>query len=61
MGFCELDDYKESPIFDYRTIGKETRELLSNYYSEEEVNKIMYENAINYMNRSFDTTLKMSK
>ena len=61
MGFCELDDYKESPIFDYRSIGKGTRELLSNYYSEEEVNKIMYENAINYMNRSFDTTLKMSK
>ncbi len=52
MGFCELDDYKECPIFEYKTIAKEIRTLLSKYYSDEEINKIMYDNAVNLLNKN---------
>ena len=53
MGFCELDDYSECPIFDYKTVARELRLELLNYYSEEEVNKIMHENAEKYLSKIY--------
>ena len=58
MGFCELDDYKEYPIFDYKTMAKEVKQLLSRYYSEEDTNKIMFGNAINHLSKTNENTLQ---
>ena len=49
MGFCELGDYTECPIFNYSSIAADLRKSLSKYYSDEDINKIMYENVVNYL------------
>ena len=54
MGFCELDDYRECPIYHYETIASELRRSLRKYYSEEDINKLMYENAVNYLTKSHE-------
>ena len=54
MSFCELDDYKECSIFEYTNISKEIEKKLFEYYNEEEVRKIMYENAIKYLNNNIN-------
>lgn len=53
MGFCELDDYKETNIFDYNNIKEDLRKRLLEYYNEEEVNKIMYENAVKHLTQLY--------
>lgn len=46
MTFVETNsDYKECPIFNYKTIGNELRTLLSLYYQKDIVNDIMFNNA----------------
>ena len=57
MGFCELNDYIECPIFDYKSIAKELRERLSKYYTNEDINKIMYENANKLLNKTKETAI----
>ena len=54
MSFCELDDYKESPIFSYDNIACDLRKRLLNYYNEEQTNKIMYENAIKHLTKIYE-------
>lgn len=48
MSFCENDfEYQNTSIFDYNIINSQMRYYLSDYFNEEEVDKIMYENAKN--------------
>ena len=56
MGFCELDDYKETNIFNYNNIKEDLRKRLLEYYNEEEVNKIMYGNAVKHLTKLFGNT-----
>lgn len=58
MGFCEIDDYIESPIFDYQTICASLKSKLLKYFSIEDVNKIIYRNASNYLNKISKTYSK---
>ena len=55
MSFCELDDYKETDIFNYETVASDLKERLLEYYTEEEVNKIMYDNAIKHLNKLYNS------
>jgi membrane dipeptidase len=61
MGFSELCNYKESTIFEYGNIANELRELLSKHFSEEDINKIMYENALNHLNQAKEKQVKRKR
>lgn len=54
MGFLELEEYKEGPIFEYSTINKELRKYLKKYFNDKEVEMIMYENAYNHLKPLLD-------
>lgn len=49
MSFCgDVDpEYYEIPIFDYSNIACENKELLLNYFTLQDTNKILYNNAYN--------------
>lgn len=51
MVFCELDSYRESPIFDYSSIANDLRKLLLEHYTLDETQSIMYKNATSYLDR----------
>lgn len=51
MSFCELDDYKETDIFNYEVIASDLKKRLLQYYTEEEVNKIMHDNAVKHLSK----------
>lgn len=53
MSFCELDNYKETNIFNYNNIKEDLRKRLIEYYDEEEVSKIMYENAVKHLTKLY--------
>lgn len=59
MTFVETNfDYKECPIFDYRTIGTELKTLLSSYYSKDIVNNIMFNNAYKIYEKLINKKIK---
>ena len=51
MSFLELPSYSEGPLFNYSNVNSELRELLKGYYSDEEVEKIVYGNAYSHLKR----------
>ena len=52
MGFCEDPNLVECPIFNYETVAKDLRsKLVAAGYKEDEINKIMYENAISLLSK----------
>ena len=63
MGFCEFDDYyKNTPIYNYETINDDLRQTLSKYYSSNDIDKILYNNAYNKLiNNNLDKEMENKK
>ena len=60
MSFCgDIDpEYYEIPIFDYENISLELKDLLLKYFTLEETNKILYNNAYNKIINKLNNKVK---
>lgn len=59
MSFCDYDpDYQYTSIFDYNDINNQLRYYLGKYFTNEEIDKILYSNATNKL---FNERIKIPK